>query len=270
MYKRQVVYSLIYNALSISLGLLLVKVFKLPSWATPAITFNNTISFPLLLTQSLQSTGVLDNLLMCSNDDVSSAVTRAKSYFLVNAMIADSLTFGLGPRLLESSHTEDAPDKKEGQEDDDDSPEAERRNEEEDEEQARETEETSLLPNKAVRKGVLSERKIARLAQRGYYKLPSWMQSALAGAWSFVSPPLIGATIGVIIGLVPALQTAFFAESQDGGFLNAWLTKSVENIGELFTALQVVVVGVKLSKGSSSINFLLKENQANTTQRCST
>jgi len=75
------------------------------------------------------------------------------------------------------------------------------------------------------------------------------MQSALAGAWSFVSPPLIGATIGVIIGLVPALQTAFFAESQDGGFLNAWLTKSVENIGELFTALQVVVVGVKLSKG---------------------
>ena len=128
---------------------------------------------------------------MGSNDDVSSAVTRAKSYFLVNAMIADSLTFGLGPRLLESSHTEDAPDKKEGQEDDDDSPEAERRNEEEDEEQARETEETSLLPNKAVRKSVLSERKIARLAQRGYHKLPAWMQSALAGAWSFVSPPLI-------------------------------------------------------------------------------
>ena len=138
---------------------------------------------------------------------------------------------------------------------DDDSPEAERRNEEEDEEQARETEETSLLPNKAVRKGVLSERKIARFAQRGYYKLPSWMQSVLAGAWSFVSPPLIGATIGVIIGLVPALQTAFFAESQDGGFLNAWLTKSVENIGELFTALQVVVVGVKLSKGLCGMYF---------------
>ena len=31
-----------------------------------------------------------------------------------------------------------------------------------------------------------------------------------------------------------------------GGFLNAWLSKSLNNIGSLFAALQVIVVGVKL------------------------
>lgn len=169
----------------------------------------------------------------------------------MNAMIADSLTFGLGHKLLGGPSNEDAPDKKDESTDD-------RRSEEtvtddhdgEDfEEQARATEETSLLPNKAVRFDVTVQRKVSQFGKRIWVKLPSFLQIVLAEAWGFVSPPLVGATLGVIVGLVPVFQTAFFSDTYEGGYLNAWFTKSIENIGELFTALQVVVVGVKLRAG---------------------
>lgn len=65
----------------------------------------------------------------------------------------------------------------------------------------------------------------------------------------------------MFIGLVPQLHTLFFAEQEDGGYLNAWLTKSVKNVGDLFAALQVVVVGVKLSK---AIRFMKKGEDSGT------
>jgi hypothetical protein len=80
------------------------KFLNLPQWVTPALSFNNTTSLPLLLVQSLQSTGILDSL-----DASSDTIDRAKSYFLVNAMVSNSLTFALGPRLL-NGQNEDSPD----------------------------------------------------------------------------------------------------------------------------------------------------------------
>jgi auxin efflux carrier family protein len=59
---------------------------------------------------------------------------------------------------------------------------------------------------------------------------------------------IIGAAIGALIGLVPALHTLFFASEDNGGYFSAWLTSALQNLGNLFAALQVVVVGVKLSK----------------------
>lgn len=46
----------------------------------------------------------------------------------------------------------------------------------------------------------------------------------------------------------PKLHRAFFADMQDGGWLHAWLTSSIKNVGELFTALQMFVVGSELYK----------------------
>jgi len=63
----------------------------------------------------------------------------------------------------------------------------------------------------------------------------------------FINPPFIGTCIGVLIGLVPALHTLFFSDQQHGGYLNAWLTAALKNAGDLFAALQVIVVGIKLS-----------------------
>ena len=53
--------------------------------------------------------------------------------------------------------------------------------------------------------------------------------------------------VGVIIGVSPPLHRLFFADMADGGYFNAWLAKALGNVGELFVALQEVVVGVKLS-----------------------
>jgi len=166
-------------------------------------------------------------------------------------MIADSLTFGLGHKLLGGPSNEDAPDNKDESQDDQRSEDTVTADHdgEDFEEQARATEETSLLPNKVVRFDVTVQRKVSQFGKRIWVKLPWFLQTVLAEAWGFVSPPLVGATAGVIVGLVPAFQTAFFSDTYEGGYLNAWLTNSIENIGELFTALQVVVVGVKLRAG---------------------
>ncbi|KAK5150239.1 hypothetical protein LTR04_006855, partial [Oleoguttula sp. CCFEE 6159] len=264
-YVPVLVWAITYNVLSMLLGLVVTRIFKLPAWVTPAIAFNNTTSLPLLLVQSLDATGILGTLLMSSSDSSSDAVARAKSYFLVNAMVGNSLTFALGPKLL-NGQEEDAPDQspeetkgdanganggrntgasddvERGREGDgDDGPADEEQHE-------RATEETSLLPDPVVRQGVRSGNEGYKRGKHYWDKLPPWAQKALDFLYQFLNAPLIGAVIGATIGLVPALHTLFFSDQASGGYLNAWLTSSIRNVGELFAALQVIVVGVKLSQ----------------------
>lgn len=243
------------------LGFILTRVFKLPSWVTPAVSFNNTTALPLLLIQSLSSTGCLDQFLMSDSDTISSLLLRAKSYFLVNAMIGDSLTFALGPRLL---HGEEASEEDEhegdtkldnGQPDQREAPDAEHGTGQRENGHASSSsnepepdEETSLLPNPVVRSEEAAGRLGAREGRKVWMYLPHWLQSFLHFSYAFLNPPLIGAVTGAIIGLAPPLHKVFFEEPAHGGIFKAWLTDSVKNIGELFPALQVVAVGVKLSK----------------------
>ncbi|KAI9874853.1 MAG: hypothetical protein M1830_009202, partial [Pleopsidium flavum] len=264
-YVPILVWSLIYTLLSMFLGYTATRFFNLPSWTTPALCFNNTTSLPLLLVQALDATGILTKLFMSDTDTSSDAVGRAKSYFLVCAIVGNSLTFALGPKLLDS---EEAPDEEE--EDGDEADEAEGANGgvegTEDVEQGRfrpteqqngdaghddsgenVNEETSLLPDPVVRHGGNAGRKGYHKGKKYWDKLPQWAQTLLDFMFAFFNAPLIGAIIGAIIGLTPPLHRAFFNEQQEGGFFKAWLTSSVQNIGDLFAALQVVVVGVKLS-----------------------
>jgi hypothetical protein len=81
--------------------------FKFPVWVTLAMPFNNTTSLPLLLVQSLEATGILERLIV-REETASEAIERAKSYFLVCAIVGNCLTFAVGPRLLDAEH---APDK---------------------------------------------------------------------------------------------------------------------------------------------------------------
>jgi hypothetical protein len=73
------------------------------------------------------------------------------------------------------------------------------------------------------------------------------VQKSLGFVGSFLNAPVIGAIIGANIGLAPPLHRAFFNELSEGGIFKAWLTVSVKNVGDLFTALQLVAVGAKLS-----------------------
>ena len=248
------------------LGYIMTRVFKLPSWVTPAISFNNTTALPLLLIESLSATGILDDLLASETDTASAALNRAKSYFLVNAIIGDSLTFALGPKLLDG---EEAPDKK--KDEDQGKPDhgpargtlfphsgessaeagnghAEADGHEDDDEDTEEAnEQTSLLPGPVVRARLAAERYGHVQGKDKFEKFPKWLQSFLEFAYAFLHAPLIGAVTGAIIGLVPPLHKAFFGDPNSGGIFTAWLTDSVKQIGGLFAALQVVVVGVKLS-----------------------
>jgi predicted permease len=240
------------------LGFVVTRLFKLPSWVTPAICFNNTTSLPLLLIQSLESTGILKTLLKSDSDTTSEAVKRAKSYFLVCAVVGTSLTFALGPKLLDGEESPDhhQHDQKpsddqaddQGHDDVEHGHQGNRRvNHQAQPDNSSVNEETSLLPDAVLRRERQYEDAAYAEGKMLWDALPHWMQKFLDFMYAFLNAPIIGAVIGAIIGLVPPLHKAFFAEENEGGLFKAWLTTSIENIGGLFATLQVVVVGVKLS-----------------------
>lgn len=247
------------------LGFVATHLLKLPAWTTPAVCFNNTTALPLLLIQSLYTTGVLDKLLMSETDTTVDALRRAKSYFLVCSVVGNCLTFAIGPKLLDG---EESPDDDDHQEEDkkslesnepirhrtqdaehgnisDSSPQNDHAGS--DNEDAEVNEQTSLLPDIVIRHGREAGRAGYNVGKRQWDHLPPWAQSLLDFCYAFFNAPLIGAVVGAIIGLTPPLHKAFFNEPQEGGIFKAWLTDSLLNIGELFASLQVVVVGVKLS-----------------------
>src|SRR5947209_12767536 len=89
---------MVYTFTSAVLGHIATRLLKLPIWTTPAICFNNTTSLPLLLIQSLEASSFLDNLV--KDGSTHAAVNRAKSFFLINAMTSNALTFAFGPHIL--------------------------------------------------------------------------------------------------------------------------------------------------------------------------
>jgi predicted permease len=223
----------------------------LPSWVAPAIAFNNTTSLPLLLIESLKQTQILDGILI-GGDTAAAAMDRAESYFLINAMVSNSLTFALGPRLLKPGD-EDAPagdNSKDGDEEDaeEDSGNGNGHGDIERGPDGLINEQTSLLPQRIIHP-------TNRIEKKGYLKTRDWfnslgpkMQQVVAVAWQFANAPLLGAIVGAIIGLTPTLHRLFFNNSNEGGYFNAWLTTSFKNVGDLFASMQIIVVGVKLSQ----------------------
>jgi predicted permease len=237
----------VYNVFSIALGIVATRLFKLPTWVTPAVTFNNTTSLPLLLFQALGATGLLSNMLEAGGDSVSSAVERAESYFLVNAVVSDCLTFALGPKLL-NGHMGNTYKSAEAGRDESGEDERSENNQEEDQEGNNEAHErTSLLPEYVHDHRTRVQNGAYTKSKHHFDNLPYWARESLDFAYQFLNAPTIGAVIGVIVGLVPPLHKAFFADSGEGGIMNAWFTKCITNVGELFAALQIIVVGVKLS-----------------------
>ncbi|KAM0338176.1 hypothetical protein ACHAPU_011426 [Fusarium lateritium] len=243
-------WALVYNLSSIAVGYALTKCLNMPKWFTPAITFNNTTSYPLLLIQSLGSAGVLSNLAKSDDDTSDKIIERAKSFFLVCSVISNMLTFGLGGTLLGVSDEDpvDAMDRDIRDRASDDASDDENGVAEENgQENGESNEHTSLLPGPLPRYAKKVARGTAQAEHAVWDKLHPRIQQALAHTTQFISPPSIGATIGIFLAFVPPLKKAFFEESDNGGIFNSWLTVSLKNIGELFVTLQVIVVGIKLA-----------------------
>lgn len=240
------------------------RAFKFPAWTVPAICFNSTTA--LLLVQSLDAAGILSDLTMDKDDSSSAAISRAKPYFLVSAMVANSLTFAIGPKLLDDEETPDSHHDKANK--DQNGQNGANGNQQNDEEPANQeeynnptnsacrtaegqeeydNETTSLLPDSVARHASRYREQISEEGERELVKLPQKMQVFLGFMDSFLNAPLIGAVLGVIIGLVPALHRLFFNSPENGGYFKAWLTESIQNVVSLLPALQLVVVGAKLS-----------------------
>jgi auxin efflux carrier family protein len=71
------------------------------------------------------------------------------------------------------------------------------------------------------------------------------------------NPPLTGAVLAVLVGLIPPLKHEFYHKE---GFFYGTVTTSLANIGELFTALMLFVLGAGLqikSQGDSRTPILV-------------
>ncbi|KAH8430681.1 Auxin Efflux Carrier superfamily [Aspergillus melleus] len=241
-YGPVLAWSIIYTSISIGLAYAISKMLKLPAWVIPACAFNNTTSLPLLLLQSLESVGSL-KLIIEDGDTESDAIARAQSYFILCAVVSNTIGYAVGPKIL-----------KEGDQDVDeqeDDGEGDAVSEDEGRYHHRYPggdEETSLLPRRGrtKREHGLSLR-LKNWMSKASVSLRRVGQEILAPFKSPVTDVAIGCTLlGAVLGLVPQLHKAFFASYEDGGIFNAWLTSSVKNIGKLFTTLQIFVVGCKL------------------------
>ncbi|CAI6334781.1 unnamed protein product [Periconia digitata] len=257
-YVPVIIWSITYTLLSLLVGHIACRVFKFPPWVKLAVGFNNTTSLPLLLIESLKTAGILDSIVI-GGDTASAALDRAESYFLINAMVSNSLCFAVGPRVLLRPNDEDADDDESedpssnGVKPNSSSSSAHEQQQEEQDELERGPdgiidEETSLLPQRLVQSTNNVTRRGYKRSQAWISSLPPSLQNVVDILLQFVNAPLLGALAGAIIGLTPALHTLFFNPPNEGGHFNANITSSIQNIGSLFASTQIIVVGVKLSQ----------------------
>lgn len=260
-------WALICHFVSFLIGIFAHLIFGLPDWTTAAVMFNNTTSYPLLLIQSLEQTGVLSKLLV-EDETTRELVARAKSYFLVFATVSSCLTFAVGPRLIDTEHAPDSDDEVVDDEDESRSPRAtstqthEARLEDgtDTDQQSEQTRLLSQTPQSQERhKSVTnitffpSKPKFTTVKRRPHY-FPDLHWSSLSARtqwwlllfYDFLNAPLLGALLGVLIGLIPVLHRAFFNSTYQGGVFTAWLTESWKNVGGLFVPLPLIVAGISL------------------------
>ncbi|KAJ5621041.1 Auxin efflux carrier [Penicillium lagena] len=237
-YLRVLIWSALHTCVSIIVAHLVSRLFKLPQWVTPTCSFNNPISHQLFLLESLKSVGSL-RVILHDGESMSEAIDRAQSYFLVCTVIAKSTAYAFGPKMLH-----DSVDSNSNLGD----PEERHRAVSIPEEDEQLTERTSLLPRRVQTARVVAGRRLQHCSKWiGSFFPHRVKQELMAPFGSPFVDVVIGCTlIGAVLGLVPALHRAFFFPEEEGGMFSVWLTSSVRHLGQLFTTLQIFMVGCKL------------------------
>ncbi|KAJ4361728.1 hypothetical protein N0V95_001621 [Ascochyta clinopodiicola] len=266
-YLLLLLWAFVCHMVSFLIGIFAHLVFGLPDWTTAAIMFNNTTSYPLLLVQSLEQTGILSKLVV-GDETTRELVGRAKSYFLVFATVSSCLTFAVGPRLIDTEHAPDSDDDQtiDGEEEDDSRTlhrQADGSRLEHGEDAENPSEQTRLLsPGPRFRdrhksitnitffpskpKFTTVKRRPRYIPQLHWSDLSARMQWWMLFFYDFLNAPLLGALLGVLVGMVPVLHRAFFESTYNGGVFTAWLTESWKNVGGLFVPLPLIVAGISL------------------------
>ncbi|EJD41832.1 hypothetical protein AURDEDRAFT_169035 [Auricularia subglabra TFB-10046 SS5] len=204
------------------------KAFKLPAWTIVASGRPNSSALPLMLLDSLSKAGVLDTLQ--GGTSRSKTLDRAKSLILLNVVVQQCVTFLAGPGIL----AEDAAKQKKHR---DRLPTIQDREHvgllDDDSDEAEDEQRSLLAPLEAL---------------ENVPDLPEWHLPEslrwLRKLGIFVNPPVVGALIALCISFVPPLRRTIF---EDSGALNVALGEPLNNLGGLYVALQLFIVGSELA-----------------------
>ncbi|KAF8208866.1 hypothetical protein K438DRAFT_1813035 [Mycena galopus ATCC 62051] len=200
---------------------LLSRMAGMPQHYVPMFIFNNVTSLPLLLLNALAATGGLDPL-VTGDRTLESALKIGRVYILINALVGNLARFAFGPYLIKAS-----PPKvwiQSGPED---------------------AEEDPLLPETGSIALPMADE--AFDSRRAKFKIIASLKRAKDWIVSAMNPPLVGGILAVCFGLIPWFHTELFGS----GILSP-LADSINNVGKLFSALQMMTLGAHLysKKGS--------------------
>ncbi|KAJ3557263.1 hypothetical protein NM688_g1565 [Phlebia brevispora] len=249
------VWGLVSTIIGHLLGWLAQAVLRTPSWVIVAAGRPNTSALPLLLLQSLETTGVLE-LLGADGESVSQTLHRAKSLILLNVVVQQAFTFQTAPSLLERDATKrarrDSAGDAEAGATDELSPAAKHASNIAP--IVQDSEHVGLLQDNDARSyGSSSQAEpdypsalepIAEEPDIHWPRSIGIFEKPLKKIAMTMSPPLIGAIIGLILGIIPPLHELFYSE---GSALYTAVTQSAKELGNLFVALQMFTVGAELA-----------------------
>ncbi|KAF8583386.1 hypothetical protein K439DRAFT_59872 [Ramaria rubella] len=217
-------FNLLFSYLFASLGHQIFKsVFPFPRWIIPCCMYNNVITLTLLMIETLGSTGALDGIIG-DPTAIPDALRRAKIYCLINALVYNLTKFSIAPKMMSSSFKSD---------------------------EQPFSEESALRSASSYRpefpERLASERTplISNTSQEGRGSLVG--QSMWEQAKKLLNPPLLAAVVAIFVGIIPALHQMFL--NKDGAFTGS-LTQSIQRLGNVYTAVQILVVGSQLYAGS--------------------
>ncbi|KAI0682414.1 membrane transport protein-domain-containing protein [Cytidiella melzeri] len=246
------VWGVVSTILSHLLGWLGQVVFKTPHWVIVAAGRPNSSALPLLLLQSLESTGILNHL-ASSDADSSKLLSRAKSYILLNVVIQQSITFQLAPSIL---HLDDGPSAHADEELGPASLAPASR---------KPTGSLNPIVQDRERVGLLDDYDVHAYGANGqredgnfsaalsaiqdqpdvhWPKRVHFAEKPVKAVMNWISPPLTAAIIALVLGMIPPLHDAFF--NKDTALYSS-VTQSIENIGELYVATQMFIVGTQIA-----------------------
>jgi auxin efflux carrier family protein len=254
-----IVLAIWFQVVSFVAAVVLRKLFSLPQWLVPCLVFNNVTSLPLLMFSSLESQGALDAL-AGKGETLDALSRRARSYILIHALVCNlsesmqiftlctqyevtcrlAARFLFGPKLMlpssqidhiftthfETPHLPHLLPPKDSVEDT--------------------PQDNTLRPDDAERQPLLHHSQSSGTVEAQLEGRKERAKSLLYRTWSglkaALNPPLIGGLAAVFVGVIPFLHKLFLSDNSP----IAAFTVSIEKIGELYTSLQIFVLGGQL------------------------
>ncbi|KAJ7095935.1 membrane transport protein-domain-containing protein [Mycena belliarum] len=225
--------SLFYQCVALMVALI-SRLAGMPQHYVPMFIFNNVTSLPLLLISALAATGGLDPL-VTDDRTLDSVVKAGRVYILINALVGNLTRFAMGPYLMKANAPQSSKAWFRSYHDhvEDDSLLSDSN---------QETGHIALLDEEDREPPSIKHRTLSSLN-----RAKEWIINAM-------NPPLTGGILAVAFGMIPWFHRELFGP----GVLSP-LSDSLNNVGKLFSALQMLVLGSHLfsKKGSKTQPFFL-------------